>query len=1258
VIPATTGIPATTRRIRATLLSLLLLVAAAPVRAQELLPLETTALDHKAAGDIGSAITVLLTLATDTAREANDEDAAARVEAWATEASRLCRIRSTAGQLQQLDALRESRLATTFPLLRDRLGMAGLIAAGPGEDAGRRAEPLGLLDRFWLVGPFDNERGVGYRSALPPELGFDATAEWKGKQRAVHWRLLPPLAGSHVLALSRIVHPHEQSLVYAAVALVAEAATTAVFELGCTGSFRVFCNGVEVGSREVERTFAYDQDAVALALAAGPNLLVWKLCHQEGVEWQAAARLRALDGSPLGRVRVSTEANDLQAAAKTAPVAAEALPTPSLGARTHWQIGKVKGADALRLAWLWRARAADGDLNRRDHAAALCATTELPRLPEAHILSAISRESQVRSAADRDDNDARRSLEQALALNPDHVEALLRLAKVLRSGSGLFRQARELADHALRIKPGHSAAVMMRAATWQDEGVSGLAEVEVLAAAALPEAAPELLRTAADIVDDREPARALELRSKVPAASGTENDVVATAVLLARTGKADAAIDLLTRTLKADPFAAKVSEQLAAMFLARAEYAQALAVCEKRLELAPDDSAVMVTASRCCRLLGERSADAGSRQQELLRQALSVEPNRRDDERYLEYLVAAEHGDPNPFYTPYRHEAQALIAADAGPPADAAAAKDPLHWILRQRVVRANGNGTTNTYQHEIVRVLTEQGARQLARYRLPWWQGEQRARLLACAVYRKDGTVQRPALQGSSVSMPELQPGDVVAVEGRIDDTAPSFFGDYFGYVHEFKAPDGSPVRSNELVVLADPGRNYRHQECNGAPAPAQTTLEDGTLMFRWQMNDLSRDVPEIRRPSRRESDPIVRITTYRDWDHFASWWWNLIKNQLEVTPAMREKVAQVCEGCTTADAKIAAIYRFVTTDVRYEAWEFGVHGYKPYSTPVIYERRHGDCKDKALLLCALLGEIGVEAHPVLIFADERRSLDDLELALVEQFNHCIAWLPAAGSRPEQFLDGTATWHPTDTLPDMDQGAKVLIVDNGRAVLRTVPVTTPEQNAEREEFQITLQPAGQAQLRVEYRPIGNEAVDLRARLATEPARRNEVVERQLVHTFGKLSLESLDCSAVLDLAAPVRLTAVAALPEIGNRTAQGWQLPSTWGEEDLQDLAGERERRTPLLLGVPRGAKRTVRYVLPPGLRAADLPRPVQRQAPFGSFTMSWRTEGDQVVIERYLAFTASRIATGDYTAFRDFAAAVHAADTQLVLLSKDSRR
>jgi hypothetical protein len=571
--------------------------------------------------------------------------------------------------------------------------------------------------------------------------------------------------------------------------------------------------------------------------------------------------------------------------------------------------------------------------------------------------------------------------------------------------------------------------------------------------------------------------------------------------------------------------------------------------------------------------------------------------------------------------------------------------------------VRANGNGTTNAYQHDVVRILTEDGAGMLQRFGLSYYRGEQRGRLLSCTLFRKDGSVERPALRGAFVSLPDLRPGDVLAVEGRVDDLHPSFFGDYFGYVHRFAANDGSPVQRSELVVLAEPGREYRWQSSNGAPEPERCTLPDGTLQFRWSMADLPRDVPEMRRPDRKELDPIVRLTTYRDWDQFAAWWWNLIKNQLEVTPSMRATVERLCAGLSDTEQKIAAIYHFVTTDVRYEAWEFGVHGYKPYSTAIIHERRHGDCKDKALLLCALLGEIGVACRPVLIFADPMRSRDDLTLAMVEQFNHCIAWLPPQDGRPGRFLDGTATWHRPDTLPEMDQGADVLIVDEGKADLRTVPWTTPEQNRARTLFAIELLPDGGARLRFEDRPTGNQAVELRSMLATEPARRREVVEQALVRRFGKLSVTSLDASDAADSAAAVHLVAEAALPEIGARGGGRWQLPSTWEVDELQSLAGEAERKAPVLLGVPRGNEVELRYRLAPGWGAASLPQPVRLEAPFARFSMDWRRDGDDVVVDRRLEFTAPRVAAADHAALREFVAAVKAADAQLVLLQQEGR-
>lgn len=1251
-------LPALARRVLS--LSFACFVALATVSAQELLPQERKAFAEMAAGQDQAAAETLLALATEVASNPGDALAAARVEAWTTKAAMLLADSGSPLPLSSLAALRESALAKAQPLLRDRVGsvLLDLAESAPGYDTAALANAMGCIPEFWLTGPFDNERGSGYRRSLPPEQHLDLEAELQGKRRAEHWRRLPALPRTRILPIDRVVHPHEQSFAYLAVAILATDNTPAVLELGTTGSFRVFCNGVEVGSREVERELQRDQDAIVLPLVAGKNLLLLKLCHQEGRDFAVAARLRGTNGDQQNQLETSAEPADLKAAATTTAAAATAITAPSVGGRTTWPIAEVTGADALRCAWLWQARAADGDLERHDLAAASRAVAQLPDLAEAQLLLAAARKTLRRSEADRDDNERRRALAAALSLEPGHVHALVQLGEVLRNGSSLWRPARELAEQALSRNPNHPGALLLWRETLSDEGIGNAALTRLTKAAAAPTASPSLLRAAAREVDDYSQSRACQLRQRVLELSCGEDDTAAAAAMLLRTGETGPGLRLLTEAIARDPFARDLRMQLAGYQLMAGEPRAALQLLEAWLAIAPDDADAMVFASSCWRQLQGTVDDAAGQQLALLRSALEVEPNRRDDERYAEFLAATANGDAEPFFTAYQRNGADLVKADPGALADAATAHDALHWILRQRVLRANGNGTTNDYLHYVVRVLSEDGAQQLANFYLPYWRGEQRARLLSCSIYRPDGQVQRPTLRGASVALPNLRPGDVLDIEGRIDDVAPSFFGDYFGLVHRFAADDGSPVRRSELIVLADPVRSYRQESVNGAGAPQHDTLPDGTERYQWVVQDVPRDVPELRRPDRKELDPIARMTTYRDWDQFAAWWWNLIKNQIEVTPAMRATVQQLCAGLTTTDAKIAAIYRFVTTDVRYEAWEFGVHGYKPYSTSVIYERRHGDCKDKALLLCAMLREIGVEGRPVLIFADPMRSKDDLGLAMVQHFNHCIAWLPAADGRPGQFLDGTATWHPTDTLPEMDQGAEVLVIDNGHAELRTVPVTTPQKNRNQDDYAVTLRADGSAEIGVRYQPLGNAAVELRSMIATETARRREQLERRLTGSLGKLELRDLQASDGLDLGAPVSISATAALPELGQRSNDRWQLPSTWQYGDLQALASAPERHTPLLLGIPQGAHQTVRYRMPPGWRAGDLPKAVDKNAPFGSFSMQWHREGDQIVVERTLEFAVPRIEPSEYSTFRDFVATVKAADAQLVLLQKEAGR
>ena len=132
----------------------------------------------------------------------------------------------------------------------------------------------------------------------------------------------------------------------------------------------------------------------------------------------------------------------------------------------------------------------------------------------------------------------------------------------------------------------------------------------------------------------------------------------------------------------------------------------------------------------------------------------------------------------------------------------------------------------------------------------------------------------------------------------------------------------------------------------------------------------------------------------------------------------------------------KVRALYKHVITSTRYVGLEFGIHGFKPYRTTDVYDRRFGDCKDKASLLKVMLGEAGIKSHLVLVRTRDQGTIGNTPASL-SAFNHAITYVPSL----DLYLDGTAEFSGPEELPTGDQGATVLIVRDGAgAELRTIP--------------------------------------------------------------------------------------------------------------------------------------------------------------------------------------------------------------------------
>ncbi|MDF1836366.1 MAG: DUF3857 domain-containing protein, partial [Planctomycetota bacterium] len=565
--------------------------------------------------------------------------------------------------------------------------------------------------------------------------------------------------------------------------------------------------------------------------------------------------------------------------------------------------------------------------------------------------------------------------------------------------------------------------------------------------------------------------------------------------------------------------------------------------------------------------------------------------------------------------------------------------------LMRRVVTKVNPDGTSQVYHREVQRVLTEAGARQLDQRGFRGWPGEQEVRILEASVTHEDGTTAF-AETGSTgrrgyvaVDFPPLEVGDVVDLQWRTDTLRTGVFGNYFGMNEAMTPSDSLYVRESDVFLLAPESFPlYLHQR-NFTGQSEQMVREDGQRMWRWRMEDQRPVRQEGLMPPAQERIPMVQASSFASWSDFGTWWWNLIREELRPSPEISAKVVELTQDTETPLEKLRAIYNFVVTDIRYNAWEFGVHGYEPYSAAVIFSRGFGDCKDKAILLRVMLAEVGIEAWPVLILSEGRRFEEDHELAMVSHFNHCIAFVPEQEGIPEMFVDGTARLHNLETLPDSDAGAKVLVVRGDGVENRRIRFPSGQENRLDQEILVDLTGEGSPKVKVMRRVAGRYGVGDRHRFNGSDEEREEQAERFLSGLFGALDGEvESTWSDVEDLNIPMESTYEVGVESITRPTDKGFELQVTFDALNLlRGVASESERSSDLLLDVPWSRNTVIDYKLGEGAGVTRLPEAVKVENDNAVYTRRIESTDDGVRVTEYFELKTHRISKESYAEFRE---------------------
>ncbi|RME76500.1 MAG: DUF3857 domain-containing protein [Planctomycetota bacterium] len=738
-------------------------------------------------------------------------------------------------------------------------------------------------------------------------------------------------------------------------------------------------------------------------------------------------------------------------------------------------------------------------------------------------------------------------------------------------------------------------------------------------------------------------------------------------------GDLDAALGPLDRWRQLQPFDLAATQRRAELLRAHGRLDRALATVAAARRIRPDDPEWMELEGHILLELG-RADEAIAR----FEQALRIDAQRPALRRYLELLRT----EARRFEDDWRLPLEPALAAADNIPLDPTVA---VRVLLDHHVIRVGRDGRRSHFRQQVLRIENDDGLQRLDRVAVPYAVGEQEVRFDKAWIVKPDGRRLRAPIRSQThrasrrsrdeeprtsrftVDLPPAEVGDRVVLEYRVDDTATSFFGDYFGHRHTFDGPD--PVLRSRLVLLTPRGRTIHTHVRPGSIRCQSSVSPDGKWDVRiWEQRDLARIEPEPDMPPVREIGRSVEISTFRDWNDFARWYWNLIRKQYVISPELHAKVQELTRGLSSREERIAAIYAFVAQKIRYnDKWEFGVHGFKPYKASSIFARRFGDCKDKALLINTMLSDLGIPSYPVLIRAERRRAHDDLALPMVEHFNHCIAFVPGPGPHGQDgwFLDGTAQYHAPTSLPGMDAGARVVVIGPEGAELRRVPVPVPlRDNGLRESRRLELAPDRSAEMTVELRASGDAAATLREMLA-QPGQRAERLRRLYGEVAPGAEVLEVRTSPLSDLRQPVRIHYRLRIPhalEPGGEDLVLKSLGNPLGRwlyaERLGSFATSRTRRHDVLLPPPFGVQEEIEVRLPPGLAVQTLPADRTLHCPEGRYERRSRLRDGVVHMQRRLEIGAQRVPTADYPRWRRFAVDVDRADAERLRLQREETR
>lgn len=309
-----------------------------------------------------------------------------------------------------------------------------------------------------------------------------------------------------------------------------------------------------------------------------------------------------------------------------------------------------------------------------------------------------------------------------------------------------------------------------------------------------------------------------------------------------------------------------------------------------------------------------------------------------------------------------------------------------VQQMVNERGVQENGTLSFSfdpSYQELILhRVLVHRDSKsinQLDRSELKIIQPEEN---LAWNVYSGE--------HSATLFIKDLRVGDVLEFDYTLRGRNPIFKNHFYT---RFYLQYTRPIHE-QFYRLVLPQANNLQERYHDADWPPVIMAGEEYLDYRWEIPTQPALLLEDYLPYQFDPYIYMEFSDHATWGDVVGWALPLYRDVTDnLSEEMRELTNRWLEEHKTKEARALAALQFVQDELRYMGIEFGPNSHQPSAPSETLERRFGDCKDKAYLLCTLLRSMDLDAWPALVNTYDRELLAE-HLPSPLAFNHMIVKL------------------------------------------------------------------------------------------------------------------------------------------------------------------------------------------------------------------------------------------------------------------------